>query len=62
MIFFRFNFWRRLCRDERGVTGIEYGLVASLVAMSLVGSLQWLGGGVLAKFEHVNTEVAAAVN
>ncbi len=62
MVFFQRSFWRRLRRDERGISGIEFGLVASLVAMTLVGTLQWLGDGVLAKFDHVHTQVAAAVN
>ena len=62
MIFFRKSFWRRLAQDTRGVTGIEYGLIASLVAMAALTGVDTLGEGVRAKFEHVDTQVAAAVN
>jgi pilus assembly protein Flp/PilA len=34
----------RLLADERGATAIEYALLASLVAVLVVGSLQALGG------------------
>lgn len=59
MIFFRKSFWRRLAQDTRGVTGIEYGLIASLIAMAAVTGIDTLGEGVRAKFEHVDSQVAA---
>jgi pilus assembly protein Flp/PilA len=34
----------RLLADERGATAIEYALLASLLAVLVVGSLQALGG------------------
>ena len=40
--------------DERGVATIEYALVASLVALSLVAAFSRLGGGVETKFNAVN--------
>jgi pilus assembly protein Flp/PilA len=62
MIFFRKSFWRRLAQDTRGVTGIEYGLIASLVAMAAVTGVDTLGQGVRGKFEHVDTSVSAVTN
>lgn len=59
MIFFRRSFWRRLAQDTRGATGIEYGLIASLVSMAALTGFDTLGEGLLAKFEHVETQVAA---
>ena len=41
--------------DERGVATIEYALVASLIALSLVAAFSRLGGGVEAKFNSVDT-------
>lgn len=35
----------RLRRDKRGATAIEYGLIAALIAMALMGGLSSLGGG-----------------
>lgn len=32
-----------LARDERGVTALEYGLIAGLVAVAIVGSVTALG-------------------
>ena len=36
---------RRLRSDKRGATAIEYGLIAALIAVAIVGSLRTLGGG-----------------
>jgi Flp pilus assembly pilin Flp len=41
--------------DERGVATIEYALVASLIALSLVAGFSRLGGGVETKFNSVET-------
>ena len=39
---------RTMCRlrsDKRGATAIEYGLIAALIAVAIISSLQTLGGG-----------------
>lgn len=59
MIFFRKSFWRRLAQDTRGATGIEYGLIASLVSMAALTGFDSLGDSVLAKFENVENRVQA---
>lgn len=33
------NWIRRFIRDERGATAIEYGLIASLIALAIVGAI-----------------------
>lgn len=43
--------------DERGVATIEYALVASLIALSLVAAFSRLGGGVETKFNSVDLAV-----
>ena len=35
----------RFLADEGGATAIEYGLLAALVSVVIIGSLQALGGG-----------------
>ena len=35
----------RLRSDKRGATAIEYGLIAALIAVAIMGSLRTLGGG-----------------
>ncbi len=32
--------------DERGATAIEYGLIAALIVIAMMGGLQSMGGGV----------------
>lgn len=36
----------RFARDTRGTTAIEYGLIATLVAVGCLGGMTALGGGV----------------
>ncbi len=56
------NLGRALRHDTAGVTGIEYGLIASLIAMAAVTGIDTLGEGVQAKFEQVDSKVAAATD
>ena len=35
----------RFARDSRGATAIEYGLIATLVAVGALGGMMALGGG-----------------
>jgi len=37
---------RRLSRDNRGGTSIEYGLIVALIGVAIMGALSNLGGGV----------------
>ena len=36
---------RMLCADDRGATAIEYGLIAALIVVAMMGGLAKLGGG-----------------
>ena len=36
---------RRLVRDQRGATAIEYGLIAALIVIAMMTGLSKLGGG-----------------
>jgi pilus assembly protein Flp/PilA len=36
---------RRLRESELGATAIEYGLIAALIVIAMIGGLQTLGGG-----------------
>lgn len=36
---------RRLLADRRGATAIEYGLIAALIGIAMMGGLSLLGGG-----------------
>ena len=39
------NYLRTLRADDRGATAIEYGLIAALIVVAMIGGLKTLGGG-----------------
>jgi pilus assembly protein Flp/PilA len=41
-------------RDEEGVTAIEYGLIAALVAIAIIGAATALGASLCATFNTVS--------
>ena len=47
-------------RDESGATAIEYGLVAMLVCLAIVGSFTLVGNALLNLFDNGTAEVLAA--
>ena len=52
------NFMTRFLKDESGATAIEYGLIAALIAVVLVGALTAVGDSLTGAFEKVSTAVA----
>ncbi|MEG1452400.1 Flp family type IVb pilin [Brevundimonas sp.] len=48
--------------DTRGATAIEYGLIASLIAMVILVALSATGDGVMAKWDLVMKRVSAALS
>jgi pilus assembly protein Flp/PilA len=51
------KFITKFLKDENGATAIEYGLIAALVAVAIVGALTTLGGGLTTLFGNVNTDL-----
>ena len=47
-------------RDESGVTAIEYGLIAGLIAVVIIGAITLVGQDLLAMFNKVATALAPA--
>jgi pilus assembly protein Flp/PilA len=43
--------------DARGVTAIEYALIAALIAVVIIGAVTSLGGGVSSTFNSVSSEL-----
>ena len=52
-MFTLFNDLRPLMRDERGVTALEYGLIAGLVAVVIVTAVTSLGTQLAATFTSI---------
>lgn len=50
---------RRLRADRRGATAIEYGLLAALIVIAMMGGLSALGGGTGGLWGKVNNAVQA---
>jgi pilus assembly protein Flp/PilA len=44
---------QRFWRDESGATAIEYGLIAALVAVVIIGALNTIGTNMNTKFTSV---------
>jgi pilus assembly protein Flp/PilA len=47
------TFLLRLARDESGVTAIEYGLIASLIAVVIITAVTLVGTNLTTKFGEV---------
>lgn len=43
----------RFVRDESGATAIEYGLIAALIAVVIIGALQAIGTGLKSTLTNV---------
>lgn len=52
--------FRKLQKDESGATAIEYGLIAALVAVGIIGALTALGGGLNTIFNNVASTLSGA--
>ena len=51
---------RRFAPDGSGATAIEYGLIAALIAVAVIGGVTALGENANATFETVAGEMGAA--
>ena len=48
---------RRFLMDQEGVSAIEYALIASLIAMAIIGSVIVLGNSVTTTYQNIQTEI-----
>ena len=46
-----------LVRDESGVTAIEYGLIAALIAVVIIGAVSLVGSNLSGTFSAVATSL-----
>jgi pilus assembly protein Flp/PilA len=47
----------RLAKDESGATAIEYGLIAALISVVIIGVLSTLGGQLNTKFGQISNQL-----
>jgi pilus assembly protein Flp/PilA len=51
------NLVSRFFKDESGATAIEYGLIAALIAVVIIGAVTALGTGLTGTFQSVSAEL-----
>ena len=51
------NLFSRFVRDESGATAIEYGLIAALIAVVIIGAVTAVGTGLSTTFTTVAGKV-----
>jgi pilus assembly protein Flp/PilA len=54
------NFFDRFINDQSGVTAIEYGLIAALIAVVIIVAVQTVGTDLTATFTSIGTALAGA--
>ena len=46
---------RSFANDECGATSIEYGLIAAMIGVAMIGAIQKVGSNLSAKYNQVGT-------
>ena len=54
------NVFARFAKDESGATAIEYGLIAALVSVAIIGALTALGTNLSSVFSSVSGSLSTA--
>ena len=52
-------FFQKFVRDEEGVTAIEYGLIAALIAVVIIASVTLVGSNLKTVFGSVSTALVS---
>ncbi len=52
------NLMKKFLGNKSGATAIEYGLIAALIAVAVIGGVTALGTSANATFTNVSTELA----
>ena len=55
------NIFARFAQDESGATAIEYGLIAALISVVIIGAVSLLGGSLNTVFTNINTCLSTQV-
>jgi pilus assembly protein Flp/PilA len=50
----------RFIKNESGATAIEYGLIAALIAVVIIGMVTLVGSELTLTFDRIQSELAAA--
>ncbi len=50
----------QFAKDQSGATAIEYGLIATLVSITIITAASTLGGGMESKFQYISDFIASS--
>lgn len=56
------NFITKFIREEDGVTAIEYGLIAALIAVLIIGGVTVIGERLCATFSSIGVSLGGAAS
>ena len=56
------QFVRKILRNAKGATAIEYGLIAALIAVAAITAMSTLGNKVSKTFNNVSSSMGGAVS
>jgi pilus assembly protein Flp/PilA len=52
------TYFRKMIKNNKGATAIEYGLIAALIAVAAITAMQGLGTKLTTTFNNVNSNMA----
>ena len=50
----------RLAEDERGATAIEYGLIVALIAISIIGGMNYFASETIGMWDYIVSSMSNA--
>ena len=53
------QFMKRFAQDESGATAIEYGLIAALIAVVVIGAVSLVGTNLGKTFNTISTKIGS---
>ncbi|APX66396.1 Flp family type IVb pilin [Sphingomonas sp. gentR] len=54
--------FRKMLKNNKGATAIEYGLIAALIAVAAIGAMKTVGTSLSGTFNNISTKVANPSN
>jgi pilus assembly protein Flp/PilA len=55
------NRLKRFRSDDEGATAVEYGLIAALIVVAIIGALNLFAANAVGMFAYINTSITAAM-
>lgn len=56
------TFWKRLCRDQKGATAVEYGLILALIFLAMVSAVGTFSNSVINTWDTVRETSSEAID